>query len=186
MDKEYFLHNIYMAEIAECIINDKVPLSEESLVLFSKEARYQDGVREIIGLYLLIPYINDEGGMLKYDKKHSQISIFDEKEVVFSDINGNPIYYKDLRDTICHSFVSCDKGAYSEPVLVFDDRIILSRNEHEKLSNTDNGTQCVLVKNTDVMTFLKKAYSRINVLFKNNMNEATSWLACRFICFLLY
>ena len=143
-------------------------MNEGASILFSKDARFQDGVREIIGLYLLIPYINNENGTLKYDINHTQISIFDENEVLFCDTNGNPIYYKNLRDTICHSFVSCDIGVYNEPVLAFDDRIIMTKSEHDNLANTGAGAKCVLVKNSDVLDFLKKAYSKIIAEFEND------------------
>gem|GEM_PF-6934235 len=168
MNNKYFLHNVYMAEIADCIINNKVPLTDESEIKFSKNANYQHGVKEIIGLYLLIPYINNDNGMLKYDTTHTQVSIFDEKEIVFYTVDGIPIYYKNLRDTICHSFVSCDTGVYCEPVIVFDDRIIMSKSDHDKLSNTDAGSKAVLVKNTDVLDFLKTAYSKILREFEND------------------
>lgn len=74
--------------------------------------------------------------------------------------------HKNLRDTIRHSFVSCDIGVCDEPVIVFDDRIILSKAEHNKLSETCFGTQCVCVKSSDVLAFLKKAFSKLKQYLK--------------------
>ena len=34
--KKYFVHNYYMAEIADCIINDGIPLKEASHVSLRK------------------------------------------------------------------------------------------------------------------------------------------------------
>ena len=82
----YFVHNYYMAEIADCIINDKVPLKEGGYILCNNNAEYQVGVKEIIGLYLLIPYINNERNRLAYDGNYKQIGIFDDNYVAFYDI----------------------------------------------------------------------------------------------------
>lgn len=158
MNDKFFMHNIYMAEIANCIVDGRIPFTDDSKLLFSKNARYQEGVREIIGLYLLIPYINNDQNRLKYNKPHDQISILEDNYIAFHSIDGRAISIKNLRDTICHSFVSCDLGAYNEPVIVFDDRAIQTRYEHELLENKD---MCVLVKSNEVLKFLKKAYNEI-------------------------
>ena len=83
--------------------------------------------------------------------------------------------HKNLRDTICHSFVSCDIGVCDEPVIVFDDRIILSKAEQNKLSETCFGTQCVCVKSSDVLAFLKKAFSKIKTIFEDDRNEEKNY-----------
>jgi len=164
--KEHFVHNIYMAEIANCIINGMVPLNDEGKVLFSEDADYQVGVKEIIGLYLLIPYINDRKNQLKYDQRHEQISIYNENEIAFKDIRGNEITMKNLRNTICHSFVSCDLQDGKNPVIVFDDRIIMEKKEHNDLANSVSGSKCILVKPNEVLQFLKKSFSNILAMYQ--------------------
>ena len=164
VDKSVYRHNFYMAEIANCIINDKVPLKEGGVIVLNDEAEYQVGVREIIGLYLLIPFMNNGSKKLAFDEEHTQVAVFDDDEVAFSDINGNQIKIENLRDTICHSFVSCDAPKGKDPVIVFDDRIIMSYGQHKKLEGTEKGSKCILVRNSDVLDFLKKAYERILAL----------------------
>ena len=161
-DSSFFVHNLYMAEIADCIINDGVPLSDNATIMFSKDAYYQHGVREIIGLYLLIPYINNEKNQLQYDEYHRQLSVYDDKTVAFKSTDGADITIKNLRDTICHSFVSCDLlEDGQEPVIVFDDRIVMPRSDHKKLENSPDGTKCILVSCSDVRSFLKQAFREI-------------------------
>lgn len=166
MTKKHYIHNIYMAEIANLIINDQIPLNEDAKILYVNKSLFQHGVKEIIGLYLLIPFINNEDQQLKYDEEHSQISIYSDDDIAFKDIKGREVRIRDLRDTICHSFVSCDLKVASEPVIVFDDRLIKSRVEHDKLANTSNGSECVFVKNDDVLEFLKKSFKLILSLYE--------------------
>ncbi len=160
-DKKYYIHNYNMAEIADCIINDKLPLDSESEIVFSENARYECGVKEIIGLYLLIPYLNNDYNKLKCDGKHEQVSVFRDDDIAFCDIYGESISIKDLRDTLCHSFVTCEMIVKRFPVIVFDDRAIMSRSDHDNYANTDEGNKCVFVKPEVVIEFLKKAYKRI-------------------------
>ena len=150
-----------MAEIADCIINDKIPLKPGGMLIGNSIAEYQVGVKEIIGLYLLIPYMNSSGNCLLYDNNHKQIGIFNDDDIAFCDIEGRAIRIKDLRDTICHSFVSCEAPEGQEPYIVFDDRVVLSRSDHSKLAGTVDGNKCILVKNSEVLSFLKKSYSKI-------------------------
>ena len=163
----HFIHNYYMAEIADCIINDKIPLKDGGHILFSSDAEYQVGVKEIVGLYLLIPYLNNANNQLTYDGNYEQIRIFDDDYVAFQDIKGKEIKIKDLRDTICHSFVSCDAPEGKDPCIVFDDRVVMSRSEHDKKTGTADGNHCILVKNQDVLFFLKEAFKKINDLMSN-------------------
>lgn len=164
-ESQYFVHNIFMAEIANCIINDEVPLNENSEILFSQNARYCAGVKEIIGLYLLIPYLNTHNNQLLYDKKHKQISIYKDDDIAFRDIADNEIKIKDLRDTLCHSFISCDlnlnKKLGDEPVIVFDDRVVVERKFHKMLEHTELGNLCITVKCSVILSFLKKSYEKI-------------------------
>lgn len=172
MNQDFFHHNRYMAEIANCIISDKVPLIEGASIQFSSNAQYQYGVREIIGLYLLIPYINSEGNQLKYDGIHKQMSIYTDEDIAFKDNHGNDVKVKDLRDTLCHSFVSCDLQDGSNPVIVFDDRAVLPREQHNRLANTQNGAKCILVDNEVVLTFLKKSFKMILDLSPEEKSES--------------
>lgn len=171
--EEYFIHNFYMAEIADCIINDKVPLQPGGMILGNNMAKYQVGVKEIIGLYLLIPYINNESNRLKYDSNHRQIGILDDDDIAFYDIDGRAIKIKNLRDTLCHSFVSCEAPEGEEPYIIFDDRITMSRSEHNRLAGTVNGSKCVLVKNCDVLAFLKRTFYTIKSLNQHTPDDKT-------------
>lgn len=150
-----------MAEIADCIIYDKFPLEEVGLIMANEQAKYQVGVKEIIGLYLLIPFMNNEKNRLMYDGIHTQVSIFQDDDIAFSDINGSEIIIKNLRDTMCHSFVSCEVPKEGGPYIVFNDRIIMSKSKHDKLAGTKDGNKCVLVNCGKVLKLLRHSYAKI-------------------------
>ena len=64
--------------------------------------------------------------------------------------------------------MSCDLKVAPEPVIVFDDRLIKSRAEHDKLANTSKGSECVFVKNDVVLEFLKKSFKLILSIYEDN------------------
>lgn len=89
-----------------------------------------NGVKEIIALYLLIPYITQD-----------QLITPGEGYIV-PKLDGefcDGINLKNLRDAICHSFVTIEEdrnyGTYHGKYLVFDDRIVLKRREHDLQGN---------------------------------------------------
>ncbi len=97
-DANFREHSIFLSEIAENILNG------------NNQILSTPGVREIIALYLLIPYItNDQlyAGML------SEMPKLDLKEEFIPGVN-----LRDLRDAICHSFVSVEKS--TKPVFEED------------------------------------------------------------------
>ena len=86
-----------------------------------------NGVKEIIGLYLLIPYITN-----------ATLDTPDEACVIphlQGQFIGN-ISLEDLRNTISHSFVTVeqfkDDGTQHGKYLIFDDRIITDKATHSK------------------------------------------------------
>lgn len=105
--KNYNDHAIFMAEIAQAILQD------------NKGVLDINGVKEIIALYLMIPY------MTPYTLETPDARCFIPKiqKEILSGITN-----KDLRDTLCHSFVTVeDKGSF----LIIDDRAIEDREIHE-------------------------------------------------------
>lgn len=113
--KNFLGHSIFLSEIAIEI------LKENSQVL------NEPGLKEIIALYLLIPYIThdqlDQGMPVNMPKLN-----LEDKFV--GDIKLN-----DLRNAICHSFVSVEKNGG----MIIDDRAIKCRNKHaEQEIKTEN------------------------------------------------
>ena len=84
----YNSYATFLADIAQAIING------------NKDVLDVNGVKEIISLYLLIPYMTN-----------STLQTPDEK-CIFPKLAGDfmpGISYNDLRDTICHSFVTVEE-----------------------------------------------------------------------------
>lgn len=110
----YKEHSIFLSEIAQNLLRDN----------FNVLSIY--GVKEIISLYLLIPYITKEqldAGMLS---KIPQLNLSDEF------VNG--INLENLRNAICHSFVSVEDSYDDKNLgrLILDDRTIFDRKTHDK------------------------------------------------------
>ncbi len=112
-DTNFREHSIFLSEIAQNILegNDRILLVP--------------GVREIIALYLMIPYTTKEqldAGM------PSKMPKLDLSEEFISGVN-----LRNLRDTICHSFVTVEesnKGILGR--IIIDDRAQMTRNTHNK------------------------------------------------------
>lgn len=114
-ENKYNSHAKFLADIAIAILNGN------KLVL------NVNGVKEIIALYLLIPYITPTT-LQTPSNNH-----------VIPHIAGTfveNVKLTDLRDSICHSFVTIEEdkndGSSHGKYLIFDDRIIQSRKEHDK------------------------------------------------------
>lgn len=123
---KYNEHATFMADIALAVLNGN------NAVLSI------DGIREIIALYLLIPYITDKTLVVsKFGCKIPQLKgIFYKDESMTIDLS-------DLRDGICHSFVTMEKhipGTLHGLHLVFDDRVKMDRKTHGSLEDKN---QCV-------------------------------------------
>lgn len=121
MDEEritqYNSHAKFLAEIATAILEDNKAILDVN------------GVKEIIALYLLIPYITPDTLMTP------------DKKCIIPKLKGDfvaGITLEDLRNTICHSFVTVeeDKGDSSVhgKTLILDDRVLYhNRKEHMEL-----------------------------------------------------
>ncbi len=86
-------HAKFMADIAMSILNG------------NKRVLDVNGVKEIIALYLLIPYMTPD-----------KLTTPDEKCVI-PNVSGNfcgDISLEDLRNAICHSFVTVEEDALSK------------------------------------------------------------------------
>ena len=101
-----------------------------------------NGVKEIIALYLLIPYITP-----------SQLKTPGEGYIVpkITDNFSEAITLRNLRDAICHSFVTTEEklndGSGHGDYLILDDRAFYNRMEHEKLT-TNSGTTKIRIDYT--------------------------------------
>jgi len=134
-------HSIFLSEIAINILKGNC----NSLLI--------PGVREIIALYLLIPYTTlaqlDAGMKFK-------IPQLDLSEQFTSGVD-----LKNLRDTLCHFFVSVEESTENRTGrLIFDDRIQMSRKEHEEQVKK-SGTICI---------DLQQAYQRLLELHNKVIN----------------
>ena len=120
-DTNFQEHSIFLSEIAENILNG------------NHQVFSIPGVSEIIALYLLVPYITntqlDSGMPSKMPKLDLSEKFTDE------------ITLKDLRDAICHSFVSVEESTeIKKGRIIVDDRAQMNRSKHDKkTSKTEAG-----------------------------------------------
>ena len=113
----YNSHAVFLADIANAILCG------------NKCALDVNGVKEIIALYLLIPYMTP-----------NKLTTPDGKCVIPTVCGDfcNGVSIEDLRNAICHSFVTVEEdkndGTIHGKRLVFDDRVYHhSRGSHEAL-----------------------------------------------------
>ena len=114
---QYNSHAKFLADIAMAILNG------------NKAVLDVNGIKEIIALYLLIPYITPNT-LVTPDEK----CVIPKLAGSFSDT----ITLEDLRNTICHSFVTVEKdtgdGTVHGKTLILDDRVFYhNRKEHAEL-----------------------------------------------------
>lgn len=112
--QNYNEHATFMADIAQAVLEG------------NKNVLDVNGVKEIIALYLMIPYMSDTTLQTPGDK------------YIIPHLNGiflNNIPYSELRNTICHSFVTVEEdngdGVHGKR-LIFDDRIICDKKIHSQ------------------------------------------------------
>lgn len=111
-DTNFREHSIFLSEIAENILNG----NDRFLSI--------PGVREIIALYLIIPYITNNQLDLGMPSKMPKLDLSEEF------VNG--INLKNLRDSICHSFVTVEESSSDKlGRIIIDDRAQMSRNTHD-------------------------------------------------------
>ena len=116
MSTQYNNHSTILADIALAILNG------------NKDALDINGAKEIVALYLMIPYMSN----VVLDPP-DDLSFIPKITGRF----GKDISFNDLRDTIAHSFVTVeeddgDSNSRHGKMLCFDDRIICDKKEHSK------------------------------------------------------
>ena len=112
-DTNFREHSIFLSEIAQNILK-----GNDGILSIP-------GVREIIGLYLLVPYITHDQLDAGMPSKIPQLDLSEEF------VNG--VNLRNLRDSICHSFVTVEES-HEDRIgrIVIDDRSQLSRKDHDK------------------------------------------------------
>jgi hypothetical protein len=112
-DTNFKEHSIFLSEIAQNILdgNDKFLLIP--------------GVREIIALYLLIPYTTHDQLDAGMPSKMPKLDLSEEF------ING--VNLRNLRDAICHSFVTVEESSRERlGRIIIDDRAQMTRKPHNE------------------------------------------------------
>lgn len=119
----YNSHAKFMADIAKAILNG----NQEILDI--------NGVKEIIALYLMLPYMTPTS----LDSPDDKCFI---PKVTGDFCQGVTI--KNLRDSLGHSFVTVESdnndGTTHGKVLVIDDRAMKNKNEHDALGKHSTAT----------------------------------------------
>ena len=117
-DTNFREHSIFLAEIGQNILDG----NDEILLI--------PGVREIIAMYLLVPYATKDQLDAGMPSKMPKLDLTEEF------ING--VDLRNLRDTICHSFVTVEESSTDKlGRIIIDDRAQMSRKTHnEKESKT--------------------------------------------------
>jgi len=138
-DTNFQEHSIFLSEIAQSILN-----GNDAILSIP-------GVREIISMYLLIPYATHDqldAGM------SSKIPKLDLNEEFLSGIN-----LRNLRDTICHSFVSVEESSAGRlGRIIIDDRSQMNRKEHNDLVIKTKG---VFVEITEANKKLNELHAKV-------------------------
>jgi len=113
--QNYNEHAKFLADIAQAILDG------------NKAVLDINGVKEIIALYLLIPYMSEETLETPDDK------------CVIPKISGEfvaGVSYSELRNAISHSFVTVEEdkhdGSMHGKYLIFDDRVSCNRKIHSQ------------------------------------------------------
>lgn len=142
----YNSHAVFLADIAQAIING------------NKNVLDVNGVKEIISLYLLIPYMTE-----------SSLQTPNEKCII-PKLSGDfmpGIPFAELRNTISHSFVTTeedvDDGSMHGKYLIFDDRLKTDRKEHSKKGYHGN-CESILIEavHTRIKEMIEEILNRSN------------------------
>lgn len=141
----YLLNNLYLARMALKIINNDF-----------EQIKNEKCAKEIVALYLLIPYItnNTLDGKLG-DEGFKIPKISSGGFALF--IDNKPLSQKNLRDTLCHSTIfPYINGDNSQ--IIFDDRITMSQTEHNHKSENQSIPKGIslnsMVVHDEVLKFL--------------------------------
>ena len=150
----YNKHAIVMSEIAVNLLEGRNPLNLR-------------GVRELLALCLLVPYITnkllDKPGSNYNIPKLDMNTIF--AKVRFKDGSVSEITLDNLRNSLCHSFVSLsDKGD-----LILDDRASMNRKTHDSLIDKGFCNRLELIKTRKKLLALHKEVLKQQAEFNNKL-----------------
>ena len=150
----YNNHAITMSNIAISLLMGGNPLNIK-------------GVRELLAMYLLVPYITKS--QLKTPSENYNIPQLDVNSLFAKVINKDgtlsEMTLESLRNAICHSFMALtDKGD-----LMLDDRASLDRKAHEELEDKGFCNRLELAKTRNKLLSLHKQVIQQQVEFHNNL-----------------
>ncbi len=135
-DTNFKEHSIFLSEIAVNILNG----NDTFLAI--------PGVREIIAIYLIIPYATHDQLDAGMPSKMPKLDLAEEF------VNG--INLRNLRDTICHSFVTVEESSNNSlGRIIIDDRAKMnSKKEHNEKE----------IKTYGVFVDIKEAHDKLKEL----------------------
>lgn len=138
-DTNFKEHSIFLSEIAQNILNG------------NDRFLFTPGVREIIVLYLIIPYVTHDQLDYGMPSKTPKLDLSEEF------LNG--INLRNLRDSICHSFVTVEASSKERlGRIIIDDRAQMNRKEHDKQEIKTKG---VFIDILQAKKKLKELHSRV-------------------------
>ena len=125
------------------------------------------GVRELLAMYLLVPYITKS--QLETPSENYNIPKLDINslftKVINKDGTMSEMTLESLRNAICHSFMALtDKGD-----LMLDDRASLDRKAHEELEDKGFCNRLELAKTRSKLLSLHKQVIQQQVEFHNDL-----------------
>lgn len=150
----YNNHAVTMAQIAVNLLEGKNPLNV-------------CGVRELLALYLLVPYITNK--RLDVPAANYNVPQLDMKTVLtkvrFKNGSLSEMTLENLRNALCHSFVALtEKGD-----LLLDDRASLDRKTHDSLSDKGFCNRLEIGKTHNKLLALHKSILKQQAEFNNKL-----------------
>ena len=150
----YNNHAVTMAQIAVNLLEGKNPLNV-------------CGVRELLALYLLVPYITNK--RLDVPAANYNVPQLDMKTVLtkvrFKNGSLSEMTLENLRNALCHSFVALtEKGD-----LLLDDRASLDRKTHDSLSDKGFCNRLEIGKTRNKLLALHKSILKQQAEFNNKL-----------------
>ena len=150
----YNNHAVTMAQIAVNLLEGKNPLNVR-------------GVRELLALYLLVPYITNK--RLDVPAANYNVPHLDMKTVLtkvrFKNGSLSEVTLDNLRNALCHSFVALtEKGD-----LILDDRASLDRKTHDSLSDKGFCNRLEIGKTRHKLLALHKSILKQQAEFNNKL-----------------
>ena len=147
-------HAVTMSKIAVSLLEGGNPLSVP-------------GVRELLALYLLVPYITNK--RLDVPAANYNVPQLDMKTVLtkvrFKNGSLSEMTLDNLRNALCHSFVALtEKGD-----LLLDDRASLDRKTHDSLSDKGFCNRLEMEKTRNELLALHKNILKQQAEFNNKL-----------------